>query len=88
MTIIPIIISNMTPNETNMAVSFYLLMLIIKITNYILFVSGIYAFVRGTIEKDNTIKTTGIVVAIITLLMPYIIKACICVDLFSIKILF
>ena len=59
-----------------------LLILLLKITNYFLLMTGIWLFVNGLIYHDNQKKTYGIITTIIILAMSFFIKIFLHINLF------
>ena len=59
-----------------------LLILLLKITNYFLLMTGIWLFINGLIEYDNQKRKYGIITAIIVLVMSFLIKTFLHINLF------
>lgn len=59
-----------------------LLILLLKITNYFLLMTGIWLFGNGLMNHDNEKKTYGIITTIIILVMSFLIKTFLHINLF------
>lgn len=59
-----------------------LLILLLKVTNYALLMTGIWLFGNGLMNHDNEKKTYGIITTIIVLVMSFLIKIFLHINLF------